>query len=64
EALREARRLEAIETELLRKNLLHEKLWLVALITLLGIAMMLLGSRVIRALRLLKKPEGKHWTLK
>ena len=64
EALREERRMETIETELLRKNLLHEKLWLVALITLLGIAMMLLGSRVIRALRLLKKPEGKHWTLK
>jgi hypothetical protein len=64
EELREAQRMKDEKVELARKRVLFEKLGFLVLTTLSGLALMLLGSRIIRALHLLKKPEGPHWTLK
>jgi len=64
EALRARVRAKAAAAEAARKRLLLKKLELSGLIALLGLAVILAGSRVIRALRLLKRSEGAHWTLK
>jgi hypothetical protein len=64
EELREMQLMKDEKAELTKKQILLEKLGFLALVTLLGLAVMLLGSRIILALRLIKKPEGKHWTLK
>ena len=64
ERLREQLRAKTAAAEAFRKRLLREKAELLVIIIILGLAVMLLGSRIIRALRLLKRPEGSHWTLK
>jgi hypothetical protein len=46
------------------KQLRREQLLLSGLILLAIIALMVAGSRVIRALRLIERPDGPHWTLK
>lgn len=64
EKAREKVRRQAEAAELARKRLLKEKVKLTLLITVVATAIMILGSRVIKALRLLDEPEGPHWTLK
>lgn len=46
------------------KQLRREQLLLSGLILLAIIVLMVAGSRVIHALRLIEKPDGPHWTLK
>lgn len=46
------------------KQLRREQFLLSGLILLVIIALMVAGSRVIHALRLIEKPAGPHWTLK
>ncbi|PKQ19286.1 MAG: hypothetical protein CVT66_10875 [Actinobacteria bacterium HGW-Actinobacteria-6] len=46
------------------KQLRREQLLLSGLILLSIVALMVAGSRVIHALRLIEKPDGPHWTLK
>ena len=46
------------------KQLSREQLLLSGLILLAIIALMVAGSRVIHALRLIEKPDGPHWTFK
>jgi len=55
-------RAEAAEAE--RKRLRRGRLILAGWIVLAALAIMLIASRVVKAWRLLEKPEGKHWTLK
>lgn len=46
------------------RQLRREQLTLSGLILLAIIALMIAGSRVIHALRLIEKPDGPHWTFK
>lgn len=62
--VRERARKKAEAAALARKQILLEKVKLVILVALISISLMILGSRVIKALDLLEKPEGPHWTLK
>ena len=46
------------------KQLRREQLTLSGLILLFIVVLMVAGSRVIHALRLIEKPDGPHWTFK
>ena len=64
EILREKQRANVLAAEAAKKRLFLEKLMFSGLIILLCEAVLLLASRIFRALHLLEHPEGKHWTLK
>lgn len=64
EFLRERMRRQAAEYEAGKVRLRNEKLLLTGWLTLLVLAAMLIPSRVIKAWRLIHKPEGSHWTLR
>ncbi|MBU2573247.1 MAG: hypothetical protein KKH28_04130 [Elusimicrobia bacterium] len=64
EMLRARERAKAAAAEAAKKQLFKEKLQLCGIITLLALPVMLFGSRILRALRLMNNPEDTHWTLK
>lgn len=64
EKLRAALRGRAEAAEAEAKRLRREQLWAAGWIILAAFVIMLITSRIIKAWRLLEKPEGKHWTLK
>ena len=64
EFLRERMRRQAAAAEASRLQLRKEKLLLTGWLALLALAAMLIPSRVIKAWRLIQKPEGSHWTLR
>jgi len=64
EFLRERLRRQAAAAEASAEQLRHEELLLTGWLLLLALAVMILPSRVIKAWRLIQKPEGSHWTLK
>ena len=64
ELLRERIRRQAEAAETAKAQLRHEKLLFAGWLALLALAAMLIPSRVIKAWRLIHKPEGSHWTLK
>ena len=62
-----ARKKKELEFEAARarqKQLRREQLTLAGLLTLGTALVMLTGSRLVKAVKLLHKPEGRHWTLK
>lgn len=64
EFLRERMRRQAAAAEEAKLQLRNEKLLLSFWLALLALAAMLIPSRVIKAWRLIHRPEGSHWTLK
>lgn len=62
--LRERVRRQAAAAEALKKQLLNEELMLAGWLALLALAATLIPSGVIKAWRLIQKPEGSHWTLR
>ena len=64
EFLRGRMRRQAEAAKAAEEQLRHEKLLLTGWLALLALAAMLIPSRVIKAWRLINKPEGSHWTLK
>ncbi len=63
--MRKAReRAKAEEAEAAAKRLLRDQLKLSAILMVVGLFVMIFGSRILRAMRLLDEPEGTHWTLK
>lgn len=55
-------RAEAAEAE--RKRLRRQRVLIAGWIVLAALVIMLIASRVVKAWRLLERPEGTHWTLK
>lgn len=64
DSVRERARRKTEAAALARKQILLEKVKLVILVALVAISIMILGSRVIKALDILEKSEDRHWTLK
>jgi hypothetical protein len=64
EFLRERMRQQATAAEAAKFQLRSEKLLLAGWLAMLSLAAMLIPSRVIKAWRLIHRPEGSHWTLK
>ncbi|MEI7528835.1 MAG: hypothetical protein WCK76_07815 [Elusimicrobiota bacterium] len=62
--LRAAIRAKAEAAAAARRQLRREQFMAAGLLLLAALAIILIPSRLIKAWRLLEKPEGKHWTLK
>ncbi|MCX5791996.1 MAG: hypothetical protein NTY45_07240 [Elusimicrobia bacterium] len=64
EKLRAAVRAKAEAAAAARRQLRREQFMAAGLLLLAALAIILIPSRLIKAWRLLERPEGKHWTLK
>ena len=64
ELLRAKKEMEVEAAAAAKRQLRREQLILAGLVLVGGSLVILIGSRIVKAVRLLHKPEGAHWTLK